>query len=81
MLFVVKARAFDAKVAPVLALMWVGRGDYSKDDWDDIVAEAEETGDAHTVDVLIATPLIGDFLEEALTQFDYSCEEFELEHP
>jgi hypothetical protein len=121
---VIKARAFDAKVAPdieepgdtpadddprsvlmdyaddptyqelqtflkgltqeelanVLALMWIGRGDYSKDDWDDIIAEAEETVDARTVDVLIATPLIGDFLEDALAQFDYSCEEFEADH-
>ena len=53
-------------------------GDYTADDWDDVLGEVEDVRRRHTVDYLIGTPLLGDYLEEALSQFGRSCEEFEL---
>lgn len=66
----------------VVALMWVGRGDYSSEEWEDACAEArrarEEHG--HTADYLLGAPLLGDYLEEGLAQFGESCEEVSRVH-
>ena len=32
----------------------------------------------HTTDYLIGTPLLADYLEEALAAFGHSCEDFEI---
>ena len=55
----------------LVALMWVGRGDYSVDDWDAALAYAAEAGGVATADYLIATPLLADYLEEGLSQHGY----------
>jgi hypothetical protein len=68
----------DDDLKELVALMWIGRGDYTADDWDDVLGEVEDVRRRHTVDYLIGTPLLGDYLEEALSQFGRSCEEFEL---
>lgn len=62
----------------LVALTWLGRDDYSADDW---LAVREEAGRAHnkrTAEYLLGTPLVGDFLEEGLSLLGYSCEEFEI---
>jgi hypothetical protein len=46
-----------------------------------LVGGAEEAARAHnarTVEYLIGTPLVADFLEEALSKLGYSCGEFEI---
>ena len=68
----------DDNLRELVALMWIGRGDYTADDWDDVLAEVEDVRERHTVDYLIGTPLLADYLEEGLSQFGLSCEEFEL---
>jgi hypothetical protein len=68
----------DDDLKELVALMWIGRGDYTADDWNDVLGEVEDVRRRHTVDYLIGTPLLGDYLEEALSQFGRSCEEFEL---
>jgi Protein of unknown function (DUF3775) len=68
----------DDDLKQLVALMWIGRGDYTADDWDDVLDEVEDVRGRHTVDYLIGTPLLGDYLEEGLSQFGLSCEEFEL---
>ena len=60
------------------ALVWLGRGDYSKDEWDSAIAQARETHDENAVRYLTGIPLLGDYLEEGLSQFDCSCEEYEI---
>lgn len=54
----------------VVALMWVGRGDFTVDEWDEALELAEENWTDHTADYLIGTPLLADYLGEALEQFD-----------
>ncbi len=54
----------------LVSLMWVGRGDYSLDEWDEAIEYAEDTWTEHTADYLIGTSLLADYLEEGLQQFE-----------
>lgn len=62
----------------VLALMWLGRGDYTMDGWDEALATARDTLDEHFVTYMTGTPLLGDHLEEGLSEHGYSCQDFEM---
>jgi Protein of unknown function (DUF3775) len=68
----------DDELAELLALTWIGRGDYGADDWDDVMTEIRDLREMHAIDYLLGTPLLADFLEEGLSQFGLSCEDFEL---
>lgn len=59
----------------LVAIMWIGRGDFGAYDWDDAFAEAKDRWTPHTAEYLLATPLVADYLEEGLYQLGYSCEE------
>lgn len=54
----------------LVALMWIGRGDYSLAEWDEALRGAEEGWTENTADYLIGTSLLADYLEEGLQQFD-----------
>lgn len=54
----------------VVALMWIGRGDFSIEEWDEALRDAEENRGENTADYLIGTALLADYLEEGLEQFD-----------
>ncbi len=62
----------------LVALMWLGRDDYSPGDWLEVREEAARAHNDRTAGYLIGTPLLGDFLEEGLSKLGYSCEEFEI---
>lgn len=62
----------------LVALVWLGRGDYGADDWDEAVAEARNRRSGSTAKYLLGIPLLADYLEEGLAALDYSCEDFEL---
>jgi hypothetical protein len=66
----------------LVALMWVGRGDYDASEWDDAREEAFRARDehGHTADYLVGAPMLGDLLEEGLSQFGLSCEDVETGH-
>jgi len=61
--------------ASVVALMWIGRGDFGVDEWNDAYAEAKEHWNERTAEYLMATPLVADYLDEALAEMGYGCEE------
>lgn len=61
----------------LVALMWLGRGEYNIGEWQDALEEAENAHNKKTADYLIDTPLLADFLEEGLDQFDISCEDID----
>lgn len=63
----------DQQVA-LVALMWLGRGDFEIDEWDTGLRQAAESWNPRTAEYLIATPLLGDYLQEGLIQHDYTCE-------
>ncbi|MDH3695048.1 MAG: DUF3775 domain-containing protein [Gammaproteobacteria bacterium] len=56
------------------ALMWLGRGDFSTDEWDKALQEAGDSWNDRSADYLIGTPLVADYLEEGLNLLGYSCE-------
>ncbi len=59
----------------LVALMWLGRGDYEVDEWQAALQAAHENHNERTAEYLIATPLIADYLAEGLSLLGYSCEE------
>lgn len=66
----------------LVALTWVGRGDYGISEWEEARTEAARARDehGHTAEYLLGAPMLGDLLEEGLSQFDLNCEDVELSH-
>ncbi len=65
----------------LVALAWLGRDDNTVEDWPSIREEAARTHGSYrgrTAAYLLGIPMIGDYLEEALSLFGKSCEEFEM---
>jgi len=63
----------------LVALMWIGRGDFGPDEWDAAVAQARDSWNERTADYLLGTPLVADFLEEGLDQIGFGDEGYEGE--
>lgn len=61
----------------LVALTWVGRGDFTAQDWDAAVALARERHKGPTSRYLLGIPLLAGYLEAGLSEFDESCEDFE----
>ena len=61
--------------AELIALMWVGRGDYSVEDWETAVDDAIGDYSVRAAAYLIAHPMVAEDLEEGLIAHGYSCEE------
>lgn len=61
----------------MLALMWLGRGDFDADDWKEALREAGESTFANATDYLVGTPLLGDYLEEGASTLGLSLEDFD----
>lgn len=61
----------------LLALMWLGRGDYDADSWPEALREARDSTIASVTDYLVGTPLLGDYLEEGASALGLSLEDFE----
>lgn len=58
----------------MVALMWLGRGDFSLQQWPEALAQAAERHSAHTAGYLIGTPMVADYLDSALSLLGHSCE-------
>jgi hypothetical protein len=54
----------------LVALAWLGRGTYSKDEWRDAIATARSEHSRRTAEYLLSLPLLGDYLEDGLAMFD-----------
>ena len=66
----------------LVALMWIGRGDFAPGDWQEALDLAQQEHTEKTSSsYLLQTPLLPDYLSEGLSQFGMSCEEFEMFHP
>jgi len=63
--------------AELVALVWLGRGDYTAKEWNRAVADARGRHEGPTSDYLLGTPLLPDLIEEGLSQLGISCTEFE----
>jgi hypothetical protein len=54
----------------LVALMWVGRGDFSIDEWAEALDEAADSWNENTADYLIGTSMLPDYLSEGLEAID-----------
>ncbi|OBQ84405.1 MULTISPECIES: DUF3775 domain-containing protein [unclassified Mesorhizobium] len=54
------------EAAELVALAWVGRGDYEASEWVDAVAAARERANKRTAKYLLGLPQLADWLEEGL---------------
>ncbi len=61
----------------LLALMWVGRGDFSVDEWDEALSTAADRDNGREAKYLIGTPLLGDYLEEGLAALGVEIEAYD----
>ena len=61
----------------LVALTWIGRGDFEPSDWKAAVVEARSRRERNTADYLMGMPLLPDHLEDGLSAFDRSCQGFE----
>jgi hypothetical protein len=59
----------------ILALLWLGRGDFTPDAWDEALETARNVRHRHVSRYLSETPRAPDFLEEGLSALGYSCTE------
>ena len=62
----------------LLALVWIGRGDFTAKEWRSAVTQARQMGGRRDADYLMGTPLLADYLEEGIAALGLSLEDFEI---
>lgn len=65
----------------MVALIWVGRGDFTSDEWTEATEAARERHNGKEARYLMGTPLLADYLEEGAAQLGYSREDLEEGRP
>ena len=58
----------------LVALMWLGRGDYEFEDWPQALEDARDAWNNRTAAYLIGTPQLADYLEEGLVLHGYDID-------
>ena len=64
----------------LVALAWVGRGDFDMSEWAMARDEAAAAHNNRTAEYMLGMPLLSEFLEDALSDAGRSCEDLEREH-
>ncbi len=65
----------DARL-DLIALIWVGRGDFSIAEWKEAREAAADIGRGRLVRYVTGIPLVSDYLDEALSQIGWSYEDY-----
>lgn len=60
--------------ASLVALFWIGRGDFDVKEWRSALKEAKRNWNEYTAEYLLSRPLVADYLQEGLCQIGYNCE-------
>jgi len=66
----------DDEVVDLIALAWVGRGDFGREGWLEAKALARERHKRKSAGYLMGMPALGDYLEEGLATLGHSCEDW-----
>lgn len=66
----------EARMA-LVALTWIGRGDFDKGQAHEALDAAAERDNTHTADYLLGMPRLADYLEDAIAGFGQSCGDFD----
>ena len=59
----------------LVALMWLGRGDFALSEWELALRSARERWNKHTAEYLIGSSLLADYLAEGLELIDKADED------
>ncbi len=54
------------QAAELVALMWIGRGEYEASEWAHVVKRAKERASGPTSRYLMGVPILGDYLQDGL---------------
>ncbi len=60
----------------LVALIWIGRGDFSLAEWEEARAGAEDIGRDRMPRYVCGMPLVSDYLDEGLAAFGLSLEDY-----
>jgi hypothetical protein len=60
--------------AALIALAWIGRGEFDVSEWDEAVRTAKERNLRNADDYLVGMPLLAEYLEEGLAAFGLACD-------
>ena len=57
----------------LVAITWIGRGDFDAEEWSEALRTAREREQGSTADYLLGIPNVGDLLDEGLAALGRSC--------
>jgi hypothetical protein len=60
----------------LIALIWLGRGDFTLGEWDEARQSARDIGRPRMARYVCGIPLVSDYLDDALAQFGLSFEDY-----
>lgn len=66
----------DAQI-DLVTLTWIGRGDFSREEWDDARDQVASVRNRQMPGYLLGMPQLGDLLEEGLAAMGLSCADLE----
>jgi hypothetical protein len=70
----------EDELIELVALVWLGRGDYEAAEWSQALEAAREAHNERTADYLVGTPNLSDELDEGLAKLGLSIEDVENSH-
>lgn len=62
----------DAELAELLAVMWVGGGDYDEESWDEALSRARALSDLDALTHLLGADDLSDLIEDGLIELGYA---------
>lgn len=65
----------------LVALFWLGRGDFTLEEWDAALTEAEDRWSPETADYLLLHPMLADHLIAGLELHGHHCQDSTFLHP
>jgi hypothetical protein len=71
-------RVEPEELAELVALAWIGRGDFDAADLPEALRQARKIMGTRPVDYLAGMPGLADYLERALAALGYAVEEFQI---
>jgi hypothetical protein len=66
----------DDAAIDLVAMFWIGRGDFSREEFAEARALAVERAGEPVADYLLGEPALGDFVEEGLVALGYVPEDY-----
>lgn len=70
----------DDEQLDLIALIWLGRGDFSLDEWNEARKAAGDIGRDRPPRYVAEIPLVSDYLQDGLSQFNESIEDYLNRH-